>query len=411
MRDNRWIVIALGMGAFACGVAGINLRANMQVAVPLWVLSLLLVLLGSYVSYTEISAAGHLAEVANRRTELFEREMRRQREVVDELADGLDVAIFLCNTRGVVEYANRKAVELFRLQNPVGKSIIASTLSAELESLIADASRDGQHRVAEIVFRYPDERVGMANAWQDPNAADRIFLSIYEITSLRRLERVRRDFVANVSHELRTPMTTIRAMSETLLDADPEEYDVLGHKYLNRIISEVDRLTSISDDLLTLTSAESNPVIKSSVNLVEMARSVVDQFLSQAKAKGLDLSFEAPEFLMVSANPNQFTQVIVNLLANAVNYTNQGSIQVRIFEEVGSAVLECTDTGIGIPEEDQPRIFERFYRVDKGRSRATGGTGLGLSIVKHIVESHGGTVKIDSKVGIGSTFIVRIPTE
>ncbi len=348
-------------------------------------------------------------EQANRRSELFEREMRRQREVVDELADGLDVAIFLCDSKGAVEYANRKAIELFRFEDPRGRGILKVTLSHDLEQLVLKAVQERHPINAEVVLRYPDERVGLAKAWTDPNSEDRVFLSIYEITNLRRLERVRRDFVANVSHELRTPMTTIRAMAEILSDSDPEEMQTLGPRYLGRIISEIDRLTLISDDLLTLASAEANPVAKSATNVVEIVRNVVDQLRSQAEAKELSLILTSPDVVIAPVNANQFTQVVFNLAANAINYTNKGSVTVRVDETPDEVVLSISDTGIGIPLEDQPRIFERFYRVDKGRSRASGGTGLGLSIVKHIIESHGGRVTVESELNKGSTFLVSLP--
>lgn len=357
-------------------------------------------------SYEEVESD---ARKADRRSEFSEREMRRHREVVDALADGLEVAIFLCGERSIVEYANRRAVELFRFEAPAGRNILAVTLSNELGDLVGRATESGEPQHAEIQFRFPEERVALAKAWCDPSDPLRTFVTLQEITSLRKLERVRRDFVANVSHELRTPMTSLRAMAETLHDADQQELQDLSPRYLTKMIEEIDRLNMITEDLLTLTSAESNPVDKRPCDLAALARAAVDTCADRAEAKELRLTLSAPDSLPVSANPHQITQVLVNLIDNAIKYTPSGSVAVMLEETPEAAIVRVQDTGIGIPEEHQARIFERFYRVDAGRNRQTGGTGLGLSIVKHIVESHGGKVTVQSLSEVGTTFTITLP--
>ncbi len=350
------------------------------------------------------------AKKAERRSELYEREIRRHREVVDALADGLEVGIFLCDPKMIVEYSNKKAIELFRYDVPKGRNILAVTLSHELETLVGDAVRTSEPTFGEVVLRYPDERVCLAKAWVDPMAGERVFLTLQEITHLRRLERIRRDFVANVSHELRTPMTTIRAMAETLTETDEEDMKHLGPKYLNRIIAEVDRLNLITEDLLTLSSAESKSVEKRPTDLSAIVREAVSDLADKAAQKQIEFVVTVPREVLIEANPHQLSQVLVNLFDNAINYSNEGSVEVSLDEaNDGYVQLRVQDHGIGIPAEHHPRIFERFYRVDKGRSRATGGTGLGLSIVKHIVESHGGSVSLVSFPGEGSTFTIRLP--
>lgn len=340
--------------------------------------------------------------------DLARNQLDRQRSAVDSLADGLEIAIFICDSRAGVLYANRGAMEIFRFEDPVGRSILAITLSYDLEKLVLEAFRLRLPQHAELNFSYPSEHVGLAKAWPSDDNAERVFLSIYEITDLRRLERVRQDFVSNVSHELRTPLTIIRSMTETLLD-DPTPDPELSAKYLPKIISEVDRLSMISNDLLILSAAESNPVRKQNCDIAELFRSVLEQLTSKAKEKGLETSFEGPKHLNIEANGAQLTQVAMNLIENAINYTNQGTIWVSVAEEEGAAVINITDTGLGIPSEHITRIFERFYRIDKARSRVSGGTGLGLSIVKHIVESHGGKVTVVSALNQGSTFTIRLP--
>jgi len=246
--------------------------------------------------------------------------------------------------------------------------------------------------------------VGLVKAW--PSPGDRVFLSIFEITELRKLERIRKDFVANVSHEMRTPMTIIRAMAETLLDEDDLQ---IKEKYLTKIISEVDRLSTISQDLLVLSTAESNPVRKQNCDLAEIVMGVVHQLEPKAREKGIEFTYDGPDTLSINANGAQMIQIALNLFDNAINYTADGKVSVSLSEQEHFVELTVSDTGIGISSEHLGRIFERFYRVDKARSRSTGGTGLGLSIVKHIAESHGGSVSVTSALNEGSTFVVKLP--
>jgi two-component system phosphate regulon sensor histidine kinase PhoR len=203
-------------------------------------------------------------------------------------------------------------------------------------------------------------------------------------------------------------MTTIRAMAETLLDGDPEDKE-LTDRYLSKIIREVDRLTAMTDDLLTLSKIENERPLQRPFNLAEVVRSVVAQLATKAKEKGLELRCTAPDDAPVMGSSSEMTQVVLNLVDNALNYTTSGSVEVRLACEGDSIKLTVRDSGIGIAEEHQARIFERFYRVDKGRSRATGGTGLGLSIVRHIVESHDGTIVVESELNMGSVFVVTLP--
>lgn len=340
------------------------------------------------------------------RASLLEAKLESQRNAVDLLAEGLEIAVFLCDTRPTILYANRKATEMFKFDNPVGRTILAVTLSYDLESLVTACAETREKQHAELAFAYPDERTALAEAWMEPDG-DRVFLSLYETTDLRRLERVRTDFVANVSHELRTPLTTIRAMAETLQD-EPENRELLD-RYLGKIVAEVDRLSLIANDLLILSAAESNPVRKHGCNVADVFRSVAQQLLPKAAEKGLKLAYHGPNDFIIEANQAQLNQVAINLIDNAINYTLEGSVDVTLQPEGDQVVIVVRDTGMGIASEHLPRIFERFYRVDKGRSRSTGGTGLGLSIVKHIVEGHGGQVNVQSALNQGSTFFIRLP--
>jgi len=285
---------------------------------------------------------------------------------------------------------------------------LAVTLSYDLEQLVIMAGKTRSPQSSEIAFTYPDERVGLARVWSTDEGGDRVFVSVYEITDLRRLERIRQDFVANVSHELRTPLTIIRSMAETLLDDEPSISE-RSTKYLSKIVSEVDRLSMISQDLLILSAAESNPVRKQMCDLTDVFRSAVQQLEPKAAEKDLSLTFEGPPRCIVEANTSQMTQVALNLIDNAIKYTTTGEIRVAVETCDPTVRISVTDTGIGIPSDQVKRIFERFYRIDRARGRSTGGTGLGLSIVKHIVEAHGGSVTLESALNHGSTFTVELP--
>ena len=368
-----------------------------------------LVVLG-FVGVSAINLAQQREDVYLRKVgeiaRLHER-LDQQQTAVDTLADGLDAAIFICDKQGSLRYANRHAKEMFRFDSIQGRTILSATLSYDLERLVLDSSEKEQALDSELSFSFPEERTGIARVWPEEDA-DRIFVSIYEITRLRRLERVRQDFVSNVSHELRTPLTLIRAMAETLLD-EAAPTDEKSEKYLKHIMGEVDRLASLTNDLLILSSAESNPVRKQSCDIANVFRTVISQLRSKAEDKGLKLRYDGPSgSLMIEANMSQMTQVALNLIDNAINYSPSGEIVVHI--QTGDPVrISVQDQGIGISSEHVPRIFERFYRIDKARSRSTGGTGLGLSIVKHIVESHGGTIGVDSNLNQGSTFWITLP--
>lgn len=338
--------------------------------------------------------------------EALENQLERQQNALSILTDGLNIAIFACDTRPVIVHANRSAIDLFRFEEPLGRTVLAVTLSYELDQMIHEALNTGEPQRHELTISYPHERVVLADAWLEPGG-ERVFLSLYEITDLRHLERVRTDFVANVSHELRTPLTTIRVMAETLADDDSEPE--LKARYLGKIMSEVDRLSLIANDLLVLSAAESNPVRKQACDLGELLTSVVQHLKRKAEDRNLTLTYQGPRNLVVEANPAQINQVAINLIDNALNYTTEGSVEVTLEALDDAARFTVKDTGIGIPSDHLSRIFERFYRVDKGRSRATGGTGLGLSIVKHITEAHGGRVTVESAQNRGSTFVVEIP--
>ena len=235
---------------------------------------------------------------------------------------------------------------------------------------------------------------------------------LHDITELERLERVRKDFVANVSHELRTPLAAIRGYAETLLEGALEDAQN-KRRFVEIIVAQADRLTNIASDLLTISELESSGpnAEPHAVSLRRALESALRTVESAAQMRDVQIVCGDLKDLRVMGQELRLEQVFVNLLDNAVKF-NRPSGQVRIETQLqnGDACITISDTGIGIPSEDLPRIFERFYRVDKARSRAMGGTGLGLSIVRHAIEQMGGSVQVESELGQGTRFTLTIPT-
>lgn len=235
---------------------------------------------------------------------------------------------------------------------------------------------------------------------------------VEDITELRRLEQVRTDFAANVSHELKTPLTSIRGFVETL-EAGAIDNPPMAHKFLRIIMLETERLTRLINDILSISKLESGDteVAIERIRLDKVAYDVCDMLEIHAGEKQVTINYhlnEKPTFIM--GNPDRVEQMMINLVENAIKYNKEGgSVTVQVFSNDKEANVTISDTGIGIAEEHLPRMFERFYRVDKGRSRQMGGTGLGLAIVKHIVRSMNGEIEVHSKLGEGTEFLITLP--
>src|SRR3989344_7956309 len=234
----------------------------------------------------------------------------------------------------------------------------------------------------------------------------------HDVTEEKRVEAIKRDFVANVSHELRTPLASIKGYAETLLDGALEDKATLKN-FLTIIDRHANRMTALIEDLLTLSMLESHqmPMNFESLDIKGLINSIIQGFEKQAKDKDMEIVMDiGKEIPKVMADKDRLEQVIVNLVDNAIKYTNKGTVTIYARKNGNMFQIDVEDTGIGIPEKDIPRIFERFYRVDKGRSRELGGTGLGLAIVKHIIQGHNGKIWVKSQPGKGTTFSFTIPS-
>lgn len=244
----------------------------------------------------------------------------------------------------------------------------------------------------------------------EKNKTDGVLAVLHDVTKQQRLELSRREFVANVSHELKTPLTTVKSHAETLLDIIGD--NKTAETFTNTILNETDRMTRLVKDLLLISSLEGKMVLnKTTFSLKDMINDVVSTMSLVASEKGHRLQFEAvaeiPDFY---GDRDKLEQVLYNVISNSIKYThNGGKITIKAGRLYSEFFVEVRDNGIGIPEKDLSRIFERFYRVDKARSRELGGTGLGLSISKSIIDAHGGTIKVDSKVGEGTNVIISLP--
>lgn len=258
-------------------------------------------------------------------------------------------------------------------------------------------------RIIRILFApYADE--------EDKNGGTVVVLQ--DITEQTKLDMARREFVANVSHELRTPITTIKSYAETILDMAQEETPETG--FIKVIEQEADRMTRIVTDLLTLSRLDNSAkqaLDKKVFNLSDLVKSVVEKLKINANNLGLSISYkEEGDTSAFFGDKDRMEQVITNIISNAVKYTpSGGEVEVTCSAKYTEAVVRVSDNGIGIPEKDLPRIFERFYRVDKARSRESGGTGLGLAIAKELVEMHGGRIDIKSREGKGTSVIISLP--
>jgi two-component system phosphate regulon sensor histidine kinase PhoR len=332
--------------------------------------------------------------------------LRKRTEELDNIMSSMQEGLLVLDRTGKIILCNRSTKSIIGQEALEGKYFWEMVRMTPFVDLIRRVKEEKKSWTEVLLF---GEQSILCRAAFLP-AQDGVAVTLHDITEMQNLARIKKDFVLNVAHELRTPLTAIKGYAEALEDEAGERV----HSHVLTIIRHADRLIKIVEDLISLATLEEKGVAfeAEKVSLKEIAENVLRVFEPRAREKNLGLQLEAADDLpLIAGDPFRLEQMLINLVDNAVKYTEKGGVQVRLNQEPGGVAIEVVDTGIGIPEEDQGRVFERFYVVDKSRSRKSGGTGLGLSIVKHIVLLHGGRIDLRSTPGVGSTFRVFFPSE
>lgn len=341
-------------------------------------------------------------------------ENQRLESILNNMGEG----VLLVNEASEITYANPAAIVMLDLPEMyVGRALIEINRIPELQALLSEAEQTSTIAFAEI--RLANLQESEAEVTIVPVAAKSEYvIVIHDVSHVRQLERIRADFVANVSHELRTPLTTIQGYAETLLNSESKK-SKKRKEFIVKILNHSNRLSRLVSDLLELARLESGDVelTMSPCHLSEFYEQIMDVFEPVLEESGLVLKWDIPDDLpQVNVDHQLFMQVLVNLIDNAIKYTPDGGeidisaeINTTDTENVDELVVHIKDTGIGIPSDSQSRVFERFYRVDKGRARKMGGTGLGLAITKHILLCHNGRIWLESELGQGTVFHFALP--
>lgn len=349
-----------------------------------------------------------------------------QQKELETIVSGMSEAVLLLDPADRIRLINPAGQKLLRvdLDESVGRSFQEVVKGGQLHDFMTRKVSSTEAVEEEISLE--SDKLRFVHAFRTAIPDDQgglvgTLLVLHDITRMKRLEDIRRDFVANVSHELKTPITSIKGFVETLRSGSAHDPDT-RQRFLDIIARHTDRLNSIIEDLLVLSrieqaenvgrgSQEQDPGMARENTLVRaVLEAAVMVCESRASSKAIELTMDCSDDIVAWINQQLMEQAVVNLVDNAVKYSDQGSsVVIAALVVNGRLVISVADNGCGIPREDQTRIFERFYRVDKGRSRAQGGTGLGLSIVRHVATLHGGKVRVTSEPGVGSTFVIDVP--
>lgn len=347
-------------------------------------------------------------------------EMNDKNLKVDSIINSMINGVVAVDNQFKIILINSVSCEMFGIKNGpgiIGMNIIELVRNSQINNLLKESMDKNVPLLTEVVMGPPEDKTLRiytspikSNNLKQLNAGG--IATIHDITNIKKLEQIRTEFVSNVTHELKTPLTSIRGFIETLKSGAIDDKNV-AVKFLDIIDIESERLSSLINDILQLSEIETR--IKDSDitphNINDTLKEIYDILEGVAVKKGVKLSFEVMDNISINANKNRIKQMLINLIDNAIKYNiENGTVNVKVVKAEGKVTFIIKDSGIGIDEEHIPRIFERFYRVDKGRSRNMGGTGLGLSIVKHIVNLYNGNIKVTSKPGSGTEFTIQIPS-
>lgn len=367
-------------------------------------------------------SSGELQEISvsvNKLAESLEQQMYEIRENSQRLSaivENLVSGVMLINYDKEIIMTNKAMYQILGEQEITGRTFYEVIKSFSVSQLIDKGFQEKQRAQEEVSIYFPREMILDASVTpilMEDGEVSGVVVLLHDITQIRHLENIRSEFVANVSHELKTPVTAVKGFAETLLDGAMHDEELL-RQFLTIIKDESERLNRLILDILALSKIEQKtlPIQIEQVNLDDVIRQSVEMVSEFAATKSIEL--ELPEKheppLEIAAERDRIQQILVNLLSNAIQYTQaEGKVRLSLDDAGDYVVLKVSDNGIGIPEKDLERIFERFYRVDKARSRHSGGTGLGLSIVKHLVESMAGEIFVTSKEDQGTTFEIKWP--
>lgn len=335
----------------------------------------------------------------------YEDKLSKQKEGFYAIIESIKEAIWIQDEKGLIKTYNTSFVNLVQ-QNDIKNQYFWNVIrNKEIYDIVDRNFKKPDSRTEEIKS---DSKQFLFSTSYSNFSKETVFI-LYDITEFRQLETMKKDFVLSVSHELRTPLTSIKGYLETFeTDLDDE------HKnYLEIIKRNTDRLIHIVNDLLTLSKLEHDKTLeKENIVIDSFLENILKIFSHRIHDKGLELIIEHnSQITLMQADRFKLEQVFINLIDNAVKYTDEGKIKILIDDDETNLIFKISDSGNGIAEEHLPRLFERFYVVDKSRSRRMGGTGLGLSIAKHIVNLHNGTIEVESELGMGTTFIIKFPHE
>ncbi len=367
--------------------------------------------------HKELGQLGRSINVLAYNLQQLSRRHQTQQEQMASLIEHMGSALIFMNVRGDVELINQTAEQIFSSSNDqlVGKPYYDVIPSAQLVQFMQTIYMTEKKQRSQIEW-VQDYYTKVYDVYGAPVIAKSgrlrgITIVLHDITEQKKLEQVRKDFVANVSHELKTPVTSIKGFAETLIDgalSDP----VTSKQFTEIIWKESDRLQMLIADLLDLSKIEHAQfqLHLEQVSLKEIANEAVALLSSKAKDKEMSINVYEEGSSIIQGDSQRLKQIVINLVTNAVAYTPaNGQVTISLIEKQNEVELHVVDTGIGINSTDKLRIFERFYRVDRARSRNSGGTGLGLAIVKHLAEAHHAKLQVVSAEGEGTTFTLRFP--
>ena len=348
-----------------------------------------------------------------RRLQKLNNKQKMQSNRLKTTLENIPSSVLMIDKQGEIVIANHAYYEVFKPDSKVENKDYTVHLDKEIQHLIIESFKTEKplHEQIELYINDVHQKYFDVSCIpilsKSKKKLQGMVVVLHDITNLKKLENLRREFVANVSHELKTPITSIKGFAETLIEGAKNDEQSLD-MFLNIILKESNRIESLVMDLLDLSHIEQQTEIETTyVNLSDLAHNTIHNLQTQAKYKNIAIKSEIENDVIIEAHEGKLSQVITNLLSNAINYSYENNkVIVRVYREDIKVNLEIQDYGIGIDKKDQKHIFERFYRVDKARSRDSGGTGLGLSITKHIVEALHGTIMVESELNKGSLFRV-----